>query len=35
VLKMFGFGDNCVLSMVLLESCFIAFVGGFVGFAVF
>jgi putative ABC transport system permease protein len=34
VLKTLGFGDGRVLSMVLLESCFIAFLGGIVGLAV-
>jgi putative ABC transport system permease protein len=34
VLKTLGFGDSRVLSMVLLESCFIAFVGGLAGLAV-
>lgn len=34
VLKTLGFGDNRVLSMVLLESCFIACVGGLAGLAV-
>ncbi len=34
VLKTLGFGDSRVLSMVLLESCFIAFVGGLTGLAV-
>ena len=34
VLKTLGFGDGRVLSMVLLESCFIAFVGGLAGLAV-
>jgi putative ABC transport system permease protein len=33
VLKTLGFGDGRVLSMVLLESCFIAFLGGSVGLA--
>jgi putative ABC transport system permease protein len=31
VLKTLGFGDGRVLSMVLLESCFIALLGGGVG----
>jgi putative ABC transport system permease protein len=34
VLKTLGFGDGRVLSMVLLESCFIACVGGITGLAV-
>jgi putative ABC transport system permease protein len=34
VLKTLGYGDGRVLSMVLLESCFIAFVGGATGLAV-
>jgi putative ABC transport system permease protein len=34
VLKTLGFGDSRVLSMVLLESCFIALVGGLTGLAV-
>jgi putative ABC transport system permease protein len=34
VLKTLGFGDGRVLSMVLIESCFIAFLGGTVGLAV-
>jgi putative ABC transport system permease protein len=34
VLKTLGFGDGRVLSMVLLESCFIAFLGGAIGLAV-
>jgi len=34
VLKTLGFGDSRVLSMVLLESCFIALVGGLAGLAV-
>jgi putative ABC transport system permease protein len=34
VLKTLGFGDGRVLSMVLLESCFIALLGGSVGLAV-
>ena len=33
VLKTLGFGDGRVLSMVLLESCFIALLGGSVGLA--
>jgi putative ABC transport system permease protein len=34
VLKTLGFGDGRVLSMVLLESCFIALVGGITGLVV-
>jgi putative ABC transport system permease protein len=34
VLKTLGFGDGRVLSMVLMESCFIACVGGITGLAV-
>ncbi len=34
VLKTLGFGDGRVLSMVLIESCFIAIVGGLAGLAV-
>jgi putative ABC transport system permease protein len=34
VLKTLGFGDGRVLSMVLLESCFIALLGGSIGLAV-
>jgi putative ABC transport system permease protein len=34
VLKTLGFGDGRVLSMVLLESCFIALLGGGLGLAV-
>ena len=34
VLKTLGFGDGRVLSMVLMESCVLALVGGLAGLAV-